>query len=203
MIKRSFRFGLLVGLLGGLALALVKAFSGRDEEPAVAPAAPSPPWPRLDADPAIPAKPQERLVADPDAPVRPAPDPTPVSGPAAMAPAPPATEPAHPQLVAEAAPAPRSSAQGPEAGTGAEADRKATKPPKKTAKKASRKQAAPPRAWVEPQGDVCPPGHPVKAKLASKIFHVPGGLSYARTRPDRCYRDAAAAEADDLRRAKR
>ena len=58
-------------------------------------------------------------------------------------------------------------------------------------------------AWVEPDGDVCPTTHPVKAKLASKIFHVPGGLSYARTKPDRCYRDAGTAEADGLRPAKR
>jgi micrococcal nuclease len=43
----------------------------------------------------------------------------------------------------------------------------------------------------------------VKGKLSSKIFHVPGGQSYDRTRPDRCYRDAATAEADGFRRAKR
>lgn len=59
------------------------------------------------------------------------------------------------------------------------------------------------RAWVEPTGDVCPTSHPVKAKLRSKIFHVPGGLSYARTRPDRCYVDPDAAAADGLRPAKR
>jgi len=58
-------------------------------------------------------------------------------------------------------------------------------------------------AWVEPNGDACPATHPVKAKLSSKIFHVPGGQSYDRTRPDRCYRDAAAAEADGLRQAAR
>jgi hypothetical protein len=58
-------------------------------------------------------------------------------------------------------------------------------------------------AWVEPDGDVCPTTHPVKAKLTSKIFHVPGGLSYDRVKPDRCYPDAAAAEADGLRPAKR
>jgi hypothetical protein len=58
-------------------------------------------------------------------------------------------------------------------------------------------------AWVEPTGEVCPTTHPVKAKLSSKIFHLPGGLSYERTRPDRCYADAAAAEADGLRPAKR
>jgi hypothetical protein len=67
------------------------------------------------------------------------------------------------------------------------------------AKKAAK--AAP--AWVEPSGGVCPTGHPVKAKLASKIFHLPGMLNYERTNPDRCYRDPATAEADGLRPAKR
>jgi hypothetical protein len=58
-------------------------------------------------------------------------------------------------------------------------------------------------AWVEPTGDTCPPSHPVKAKMSSKIFHVAGGLNYDRTHPDRCYRDAAAAEADGLRKSAR
>ena len=44
---------------------------------------------------------------------------------------------------------------------------------------------------------------PVKAKLASGIYHVPGGGNYDRTKPDRCYVDAEAAEADGLRAAKR
>jgi hypothetical protein len=57
--------------------------------------------------------------------------------------------------------------------------------------------------WVEPEASTCPASHPVKAKLASGIFHVPGGLSYDRTRPDRCYLDADAATADGLRQAKR
>jgi hypothetical protein len=60
---------------------------------------------------------------------------------------------------------------------------------------------APP--WVEPTGDACPATHPVKAKLSSRIFHVPGGASYDRTNPDRCYRDEAAAKADGLRPAAR
>lgn len=65
--------------------------------------------------------------------------------------------------------------------------------------------AAAPRGttWVVPIDGACPPSHPVKAKVASKIFHVPGGLSYDRTKPDRCYVDAAAAEADGFRPAKR
>ena len=58
-------------------------------------------------------------------------------------------------------------------------------------------------AWVEPTEGVCPTTHPVKAKLASKIFHLPGMANYERTRPDRCYVDATRAEADGLRPAKR
>lgn len=59
-------------------------------------------------------------------------------------------------------------------------------------------------AWSEPAGDgSCPDGFPVKAKLASGIFHLPGGASYQRTTPDRCYADQVAAEAAGLRRAKR
>jgi hypothetical protein len=58
--------------------------------------------------------------------------------------------------------------------------------------------------WVDPLEDGgCPETHLVKAKMASGIFHVPGGLNYPRTRPDRCYIDAAAAEADGLRQSKR
>jgi len=59
------------------------------------------------------------------------------------------------------------------------------------------------RPWVEPVERACPTSHPVKAKLRSGIFHEPGGASYERTVPDRCYRDADAAEADGLRRAQR
>lgn len=59
-------------------------------------------------------------------------------------------------------------------------------------------------AWVDPTTDgECPPTHPIKAKMSSKIFHAPGQLNYDRTTPDRCYRDAASAEADGLRAAKR
>ena len=59
------------------------------------------------------------------------------------------------------------------------------------------------KRWVEPTGGVCPTTHPVKAKISSKIFHLPGMTNYERTNPDRCYADAAAAEADGLRAAKR
>ena len=55
--------------------------------------------------------------------------------------------------------------------------------------------------WREPEDGGCPEGYPVKL-AASGIFHVPGGRSYDRTAPVRCYADSAAAEADGYRRAK-
>jgi micrococcal nuclease len=63
--------------------------------------------------------------------------------------------------------------------------------------------AAVDRVWVEPRGKVCPTTHPVKAKMTSKIFHLPGMANYDRTNPDRCYVDAPAAENDGLRLSKR
>lgn len=63
--------------------------------------------------------------------------------------------------------------------------------------------AAAATAWVEPDDGACPISHPVKAKMSSGIFHVPGGQNYDRTKADRCYSDAASAETDGLRQAKR
>jgi len=54
--------------------------------------------------------------------------------------------------------------------------------------------------WVEPTADGgCPDGYPVKAKASSKIFHVPGGVLYDKTVPDRCYASPDAAVADGYR----
>lgn len=55
------------------------------------------------------------------------------------------------------------------------------------------------RLWVPANDGLCPSSHPVKAKMSSKIFHVPGGGNYDRTKADRCYPDEASAEADGLR----
>jgi hypothetical protein len=55
--------------------------------------------------------------------------------------------------------------------------------------------------WVPPAEGACPAGYPVKV-ARSGIFHEPGGRSYDRTVPERCYATAAAAEADGYRRAK-
>ncbi|MGI8493643.1 MAG: hypothetical protein ACR2NJ_13005 [Acidimicrobiales bacterium] len=57
--------------------------------------------------------------------------------------------------------------------------------------------------WVEPCKGECPDSHPVKAKVRSRLFHLPGMIAYARTNADRCYRSAEAAEADGFTRSKR
>jgi hypothetical protein len=86
-----------------------------------------------------------------------------------------------------------------------------TAPPTPVAPKATTTSApaepatAPPAAtggapWAEPnEGGGCPEGYPVKAKVSSSIFHVPGGVLYDRTGADRCYASPEAAEADGFR----
>jgi hypothetical protein len=59
------------------------------------------------------------------------------------------------------------------------------------------------QTWREPADGVCPEGYPVKAKLRSGIYHLPGMIAYQRTTPDRCYPTPEAAAADGLRAAKR
>jgi hypothetical protein len=55
----------------------------------------------------------------------------------------------------------------------------------------------------DPDDDgACPISHPIKGKLASGIYHVPGGANYDRTQADRCYVDEDAALRDGLRRSK-
>jgi len=89
-----------------------------------------------------------------------------------------------------------------------------------TKKSAPAKRAAPKRAtaglieeapaptsgritWVEPTGRICPPSHPVKARLSSRIFHLPGMAAYNRTTPSRCYLDEATAVEDGFTKSKR
>ncbi|HEX4867971.1 MAG TPA: hypothetical protein VFV32_10130 [Acidimicrobiales bacterium] len=194
MIKRTFRFGVLVGLLIGAAAALVKLLGGRPEGAALpATVAPSAPWPRLEEDPTLPAAPGTSLVHDPDAPAQ-APAATPSAPASPAAPSVPAAK--RPPRTAPMTAAPEPAAEAP-------VDVPPEPGAKAAAKKGAAKRQAPVRAWVEPEGDVCPTTHPIKAKLASKIFHQPGMLNYGRTRPDRCYLNEASAEADGLRPAKR
>lgn len=175
VIRRSFRVGLTLGLLAGLAFAVFKMLSGRNGVAVEPTPVPGEPWPPLRPDVEPPAAPVSTT-----APVAS----TPAVEPSTAAETPTAETPTADEPTATPA-APVAAAETPAA-------------PKKAAKK-----AAPARAWVEPKGGVCPTSHPVKAKLTSKIFHLPGMLNYERTNPDRCYRDADAAEADGLRAAKR
>lgn len=140
MIRRAFRRGLTLGLLGGAIATLVRTVQARRVAQPAPAAAPS--W-------------------------DPMPDATPVVVPAV-------------NLLQEA-PAKKAAA------------RKATK----------KTESTPAAPWVDPTDGECPGTHPIKGKLASKIFHVPGGFNYPRTKPDRCYIDAPAAEADGLRPSKR
>ena len=57
--------------------------------------------------------------------------------------------------------------------------------------------------WIAPVNGTCPLSHPVKGNAHSRIYHVPGGRFYDSTAPERCYRDASAAEADGMRASKR
>jgi len=56
--------------------------------------------------------------------------------------------------------------------------------------------------WVVAVDGKCPDGYPVKVNPVSGIFHVPGGRSYERTVPQRCYATTEAAERDGYRQAK-
>jgi len=58
-------------------------------------------------------------------------------------------------------------------------------------------------AWIVPGPDgVVPDSHPVKVKVSSGIFHVPGGRFYERTTADRLYPNAESAEAAGYRPSK-
>jgi hypothetical protein len=57
-----------------------------------------------------------------------------------------------------------------------------------------------------PQGSACPADHPIKGNIrdrnpnkGEKIYHLPGDNGYAQTKPERCFADAAEAEAAGFR----
>jgi hypothetical protein len=62
--------------------------------------------------------------------------------------------------------------------------------------------AGPPPSTEPNEDGSCPVSHPIKGKLTSGIYHVPGGTNYDRTHADRCYLDDDAALRDGLRRSK-
>ena len=170
---RPFRLGLWLGLAAGAAWFVQRYQRSRQELDAVDASG----WSVVEP---TPEPPSPRLAAEPipDVPVVPVVEPEVVE--VGDIPQPPAEPPIEP--VAE-------------------------EPVKKVAKKkAAAKKLAPValEPWVAPEpGGICPTSHPVKAKLSSKLFHLPGMFAYARTHPDRCYLDEASAEADGLRKAKR
>lgn len=49
----------------------------------------------------------------------------------------------------------------------------------------------------------CPKGYPIKGNASSGIYHIPGGASYDRTKPEECFASKAAAERAGYRQAKR
>lgn len=59
-------------------------------------------------------------------------------------------------------------------------------------------------SWVDPdETGAAPSSHPIKVRVRSGIYRVPGTASYDRSRADRCYQSVEAAEADGFVRAKR
>jgi hypothetical protein len=58
--------------------------------------------------------------------------------------------------------------------------------------------------WIGPREDgSCRDSYPVKVKLRSGLYHLPGMIMYDRTRADRCYKSAEDAIADGFEQAKR
>jgi hypothetical protein len=54
-------------------------------------------------------------------------------------------------------------------------------------------------SWVVPCDGTCPDSHPVKVKLRSGLFHLPGMALYGRTKADRCYGSADQATTDGFK----
>jgi hypothetical protein len=187
VIRRSFRIGLRLGLFAGVVFAILKIMQARrPADPVVS--APAKPWPPVPTPAPTPAPAPPRVVAEP----------TPE----------PATKPVE-AVVPEARHVTKKAVKTVKAAVVPEARRvkkaaKTVKKATKTAAKTAAKKTTPAtRGWVEPQGQVCPLSHPIKAKMASRIYHLPGMFNYTRTRPDRCYASEAAAKRDGLASAKR
>ncbi|MHB8293983.1 MAG: sunset domain-containing protein [Acidimicrobiales bacterium] len=187
MIKRLLRLGIRLAAMVGIGLAAAKLADLRRQALYGSFAGPQPSTPSLSADsfPPVPSKPQPAAghggdgapPAVPDDPPA-VPDAPPAVPDAEVAPLSPAPEPAEPAAPEPAAPEPAAPAAAPRA-------------------------PRPIRPWVVPDGSSCPASHPVKAKMSSKTYHLPGMSAYDRTKPDRCYLNAEAAEADGLHRASR
>ncbi len=215
MVRRSFRIGLRLGLLFGVTFAVVKTVQSRRRGGAVPPPAPwepltetereAPPVDEVGEPIMEPAAPEAEIVTEPalevEAAVLVSPDETDLLH-ATTVPADDVAEPGLDVLDVPAdVPAEAATPAKKVAAKKLPAARKAAVPRKAT-KKAAKNIATLP-AFVTPEAGVCPPTHPVKAKLASRLFHLPGMFAYDRTRADRCYLDGATAVADGFVQAKR
>ncbi len=64
------------------------------------------------------------------------------------------------------------------------------------------------KRWVRPVDEWhCPKTHPIKGNInrrrKTRIYHMPGGAWYKRTKPEKCFRTEEDARADGFRRSKR
>lgn len=205
------RTGLLLGLLGGAASALVRLLQKKGDPLGARP----PTWPPLTSEPG-PVLPESAsdVAAAPGVDWAPRDD-HPDDGGADGGPGTPASLPeseveTHEGADADADSGDRSNQPTtptpdwvPDESTLAEVPPTATVPAPTGTTVPTEGTAAAQQVWVAPAGGSCPTSHPVKAKLNSSIYHLPGMLNYDRTIADRCYLDAATAESDGLRAAKR
>ncbi len=202
MIRRTLRIGVRLGLLLGITFAVVKTVQLRRASSATG--VPEP-WEPIPAPRPVDEVGEPILEPAPAHPAAESPEPEPLA--TDVPPTGPLT-PADLEIGTQPAGSSNGSSTGPSNGAAAAPTTPAKKTAKratKAAKKATKKTGKAPAqaAWVEPVGGTCPPSHPVKAKLSSLIYHLPGMVAYERTRANRCYTDAQAAEADGFVRAKR
>ncbi|MDP9441670.1 MAG: hypothetical protein M3P34_05745 [Actinomycetota bacterium] len=202
MFRRTLRIGVRLGLLLGITFAVVKTVQLRRASSATG--VPEP-WEPIPAPRPVDEVGEPILESAPADPAAQTPEPEPLA--TDVPPAGPLT-PADLEIGTQPAGSSNGSSTGPSNGAAAAPTAPAKKTAKratKAAKKATKKTGKAPAqaAWVEPVGGTCPPTHPVKAKVSSLIYHLPGMVAYERTRANRCYTDAEAAEADGFVRAKR
>jgi hypothetical protein len=205
MVRRSFRFGLWVGLLVGIGFAVYKTMQARRTMRETAAAPQRDPWP-----------PMTRVEPEDE---RPAPEPVAEHEPEPAAGAATDEMEMDPDVETEAdavsslevVPAPAAALEertgpAPAAMVAPEpAEVAIPEPPAPSGLRLVRPPAdEPAQKWVEPvSADTCPESHPIKVKLSSRLFHLPGMFAYARTKPDRCYDTEQGAADDGFTRAKR
>jgi cytoskeletal protein RodZ len=193
VIRRMIRIVVVLGALGGLGFALAKLVQGRRTTQARLPSGDETVVPKRSETPLVEPRMLRNLNLKSPGETPSAPEPTRRT---VGAQAPPASAGAR-STVATPAPTPAPTPTPTPTPETAPAAEPAPAAP------AAQPASAGPKLWVDPDGAICPTSHPVKAKMASGIFHLPGMTAYERTTPDRCYADEAAAEADGLRKAKR